>query len=70
MNRKPGILAVGLMFLFSLGRWILQLRRSLTRGPISSTLRERPTEAIAPEDLSEWLETVATEEVDPKRPVE
>lgn len=53
--------AVGVMFLISLGRWILQLRRSLAPKSLASRLRDRPTEEIAPEDLNEWLESVASE---------
>jgi hypothetical protein len=51
------------MFMISLVRWIVQLRRSLAPRPVSSSLRDRPTEEIAPEELNEWLHSVGDEGV-------
>jgi hypothetical protein len=62
---------VGGMFLISLYRWIAGLRRSLSRrnGLTASTssLINRPTEEIAPEDLAQWVESVREAEDDGPR---
>ena len=55
-------LALGLMFVISLFRWILGLRRTLAPKSRVSTLRERPTDEIAPEALAQWLESVPQED--------
>jgi hypothetical protein len=51
-------LIVGIMFVISLFRWITGLRRSLSRNSLASTFSRRPTDDIAPEDLSQWVESV------------
>jgi hypothetical protein len=60
-------LIVGIMFLISLFRWIRGLRRSLSRPSLARSLGRRPREEIAPEELSEWVESVREEgEPDPE----
>jgi hypothetical protein len=56
------ILALGLMFLFSFSRWLMQMLRWLTPRPQPSPSVRRPTEEIAPEALSDWLNSVAEED--------
>jgi hypothetical protein len=51
-------LIVGILFVISLFRWITGLRRSLSRRSLASSLGRRPTDEIAPEDLSQWVESV------------
>ena len=58
---RPGLwlaAAVGVMFLISLSRWIWQLKRSLAPRRKTSMFRDRPTEVIAPEELSDWIDNV------------
>jgi len=55
-------IAVGLMFILSFFRWLSGLRRTLAPRPISSSLRERPTEEISPEDLAAWVDSVPRDE--------
>jgi len=60
--------AVGAMFLLSLVRWMLWLRRSLTaKRPTTINLRDRPTEEIAPDDLSAYFAGLPAEP-EPPRP--
>ncbi len=54
--------AVACLFLISLFRWIVSIRRSFAPRPMSSFLRDRPADEIAPEALTAWLDTVADEE--------
>ena len=49
---------VALMFMVSLGRWLLGLRRTLTKRPDVSRFH-RPTEEIDPESLADWVDSVA-----------
>jgi hypothetical protein len=51
-------LIVGIMFAISLFRWINGLRRSLSRPSLASSLGQRPTDEIAPDDLAHWVESV------------
>jgi hypothetical protein len=51
-------LVVAVMFVISLFRWISGLRRSLSRPSLAPSLLRRPTEEIAPEDLSQWVDSV------------
>jgi hypothetical protein len=53
---------VGILFVISLFRWISGLRRSLSRRSLASSLSQRPTDEIAPEDLSQWVESVRESE--------
>ena len=55
-------LAIGVMFVISLFRWISGLRRSLSVRRAPSFLHERPTEEIAPEALAHFLDNVPDEE--------
>ena len=54
-------LAIGVMFVVSLFRWISGLRRTLTGRRAPTLLHERPTEEIAPEALASYLENVSHE---------
>jgi hypothetical protein len=60
--------AVACLFLISLVRWILSIRRTFASSPIPSILRDRPTEEIAPDALTAWLDTVADEDADAEDP--
>jgi hypothetical protein len=53
---------VGIMFMISLVRWIVQLRRSFAPKPRPSILINRPNDEIAPEALSSFLETVSDDD--------
>jgi hypothetical protein len=57
--------AVAVMFLISLARWIVQLRRSLAPKPRPSILLDRPTDEIAPADLAEFLENLSPDDEPP-----
>jgi hypothetical protein len=50
---------VGIVFAFTLYRWLAGLKRSLTPRPARSWLLDRPTDDIAPEALAEWVDTVS-----------
>ncbi len=56
------VLALGLMFLVSLSRWLWQMLRWLSPRPRPSQSFVRPAEEIAPEALSEWLKSASEEE--------
>jgi hypothetical protein len=51
-------LIVAILFVISLFRWIIGLRRSLARRSLASSLIRRPTDEIAPDDLAHWVESV------------
>lgn len=53
---------VALMFVVTLARWFLQLQKSLRPKPTLTLLADRPTETIAPEQLSSFLENLAAED--------
>ena len=53
---------VGVLFLFTLIRWLATLRRSLTFRPAGTRKPERPLDEIAPEALAQWVETVSDDE--------
>jgi hypothetical protein len=57
---------VAVMFLISLSRWIIGLRRSLSRPSLARSLLRRPNEEIAPEDLSQWVDSVQEAEREPE----
>lgn len=50
---------VGVLFVFTLIRWLAGLRRSLTFRPAGTRKLERLPDEIAPEALAEWVETVS-----------
>ncbi|SIN81607.1 hypothetical protein SAMN05444166_1056 [Singulisphaera sp. GP187] len=54
--------AVGLMFIVSFYRWMTGLRRSLSPLSRAAFHREHPSEEIAPEELTAWLENVADDD--------
>jgi hypothetical protein len=56
--------AIGVMFVISLIRWIVQLRRSFAPKPKPSLLRNPPAEEIAPEALAQWLESLPGDDRD------
>jgi hypothetical protein len=60
--------ALGVMFLISLGRWVFQLSRLLS-GPRSTfASASRPTDDIVPGELTAWVDSVARpEEEEPER---
>jgi hypothetical protein len=58
--------AVLVMFVISLTRWILMLRRSLRPRPINRALFNHSTEEIAPEELSSFLATLPEDDETPK----
>ena len=51
-------LAVAVMFVISLFRWISGLRRSLAPASRAAALAHRPTEELDPADLSQWVDSV------------
>jgi hypothetical protein len=55
-------LAIGIMFLISLARWIYALRRSLTVKRLPRLMQDRPTEEIAPEQLAQYFQNIAEDE--------
>ncbi|WP_422929946.1 hypothetical protein [Singulisphaera sp. PoT] len=68
-DKTPGpvkwmAVAVALMFVLSFFRWLGGLRKSFAPRSIASTLRERPTEEISPEDLAAWVQSVPQEEAE------
>ncbi len=70
-SEKPGrgplswmLLALGLMFLVSFSRWLWQMLRWLSPRPRPGPSVARPAEEIAPEALSDWLNSVSEDEKD------
>jgi hypothetical protein len=59
-------LVVAVMFVISLYRWISGLRRSLSRPSLARSILRRPTEEIAPEDLSQWVDSIQEGEREPE----
>ena len=55
------LLALGALFLISFSRWVWQMLRWLSPGPRPTPSIRRPVEEIAPEALSEWLDSVSEE---------
>jgi hypothetical protein len=56
------LVALGMMFLMSLGRWVFQLSRLLS-GPRSTfTSASHPADEIAPGELDAWVDSVARPE--------
>ncbi len=56
------VLALGLMFVVSFSRWLWQMLRWLSPRSQGSPSVSRPAEEIAPEALSDWLNSVSEEE--------
>jgi len=56
------VLALGLMFLVSFSRWLWQMLRWLSPRPRQAASVGRPAEEIAPEALSDWLNSVSEDE--------
>ena len=54
--------AIALMFLISFARWLWQMRRWLAPRPRPSPSVRKPAEEIAPEELSDWLNSVSEED--------
>ena len=55
-------LAVAIMFVISLYRWISGLRRSLSPSSRAAALSHRPTEELDPTDLAQWVDSVREDE--------
>ena len=61
--------AVGVMFIISFVRWVLQLRRYLApRARPAATDSIRPRDDISPEDLAGWVESVGQGEDEQPEP--
>jgi hypothetical protein len=60
--------AVGVIFVITMIRWLLHMRRFLSPRPRPSILRDRPAQEIAPEALAEWLETVSEDDEPSREP--
>jgi hypothetical protein len=60
------LVVIGVLFLISLGRWVIQLHRLLTRQRTDEAVTSaRPHEEISPEALSGYLESLAEEGSEP-----
>ena len=59
-------LAVAIMFVISLYRWIAGLRRSLAPSSRAVSLSHRPTEELDPSDLAQWVDSVRSEAGEPE----
>jgi hypothetical protein len=58
------LIGLGLMFVISLSRWVVQLRRLLTRPVSFETAKPTPNDELDPAALSHWVESVAHEDSD------
>jgi hypothetical protein len=60
-------LAVAIMFVISLYRWIAGLRRSLFPSSRAASLSHRPTEELDPAELAQWVDSVRPDEGENER---
>ena len=58
------LLALGAMFLISLGRWLLQLYHRLAAPRLTAIPTEHPADTIAREDLDAWVQAMRDDEPD------
>ncbi len=58
------LIGLGLMFVISLGRWVVQLRRLLARPASIETAKPSPNDELDPAALSHWVQTVAHEDLE------
>ena len=56
------LIAIGVMFVISLGRWAYQLYRLFTAPPVSPLLAPgSPTEEIDPSTLDDWVHSMSSD---------
>jgi len=62
------LIALGAMFVISMARWVVQLRRLFTRPDRFESPKTSPTDELDPAALDHWVQTVAHADSDPPGP--